>query len=98
MKALNVSIRRSLITAVLAALAVTALACGSSNNNTTNPDAGGGGQDAAMGCQSTMPNCNSCVTMAQDPLNACTGAVTNCQPFDDTRVPKGPDGKVPQVP
>jgi hypothetical protein len=100
MKAHNVMWKR-LLASMLAALALSALsACGSSNNN--NADAGVGidgssGNDAG-GCQSTMANCNSCVTPAQDPLNACTSAVTNCLPFDETRVPKGADGKVPMVP
>jgi hypothetical protein len=97
MYALKLFIQRTLMLAVMAAVTMTA-ACSSSGSNVGNPDAGGTGADASGGCQSTMPHCDTCMTMAQNPLNACSSAVDNCLPFDETRVPKGPDGKVPQVP
>jgi hypothetical protein len=68
----------------------------------TGNDAGGGTDanstpDANNGCQSDASNCNSCVTPAMDPLNACSSQTGNCIPFDDTRVPKDSSGNVPKV-
>jgi len=63
---------------------------GNDGGGIATPDSGiDGGSDA--GCTSSMAHCNSCTTPATDPLNACSGAVTNCIPFDNTRVPGWPD-------
>ncbi len=40
-------------------------------------------------CTSDASTCNSCFTIQQDPLNACSPATVNCIPFDNTRVPAG---------
>ena len=64
----------------------------------SNPDMGtthmDGGSDSNIpdtgSCMSDAANCNSCVTPAQDPYNACSSATTNCVPFDPSRVPQHP--------
>lgn len=38
-------------------------------------------------CTSDSGNCNSCYTVAQDPVNGCSSAAANCIKFDDKRVP-----------
>ncbi|MDB4997754.1 MAG: hypothetical protein JWM74_5186 [Myxococcaceae bacterium] len=59
-----------------------------------------GAVDAAIdsACQPTGPKCNSCVADDQDPYNACSSAITDCVPFDNARIPQGPNGGIPQVP
>ena len=53
-------------------------------------DTGGGSDssnDVNTNCMSDAANCNSCVTPAQDPYNACSSATANCIKFDNSRVP-----------
>jgi hypothetical protein len=38
-------------------------------------------------CVSEASTCNSCYTVVQDPLGACSPYSVNCIPFDNTRVP-----------
>jgi hypothetical protein len=40
-------------------------------------------------CKSDASTCNSCFTVQQNPLNACSPATVACIPFDNTRVPAG---------
>jgi hypothetical protein len=40
-------------------------------------------------CKSDASTCNSCFTVQQNPLNACSPATVDCIPFDNTRVPAG---------
>jgi hypothetical protein len=68
-------------------------------------DAGGGTSGSSgtgpadSGCASDASTCNSCVAPETDPYNACSSAVGGCIPFDNAaRVPKDPNGGVPQVP
>ena len=57
------------------------------------------GSDAGNdGCVSDQARCNSCAAASVDPYNACSGAVSNCVPFDPKRIPQGPGGGLPQVP
>lgn len=53
----------------------------------------------ASTCASDAATCNSCITPESDPYNACSSAAGGCVPFDnEARVPKGPNGGLPQVP
>ena len=49
-------------------------------------------------CTSDAATCNSCATPAEDPYNACSESAGNCVPFDNERVPRDPNGALPQVP
>jgi hypothetical protein len=69
-----------------------------STSDATATDAGATEAAVDSACQPTSPKCNSCVTDDQDPYNACSSAVTDCVPFDNGRIPQGPNGGIPQVP
>jgi hypothetical protein len=69
---------------------------GDSTASSSGGDSGGSsGQDAPSpidtgSCTSDASTCNSCLTAAQDPLNACAPETVNCQPFSASRVPTHP--------
>jgi hypothetical protein len=72
---------------------------GGSSGSSGAGDDGGGSSGAGEGgssggeagnCMSDATTCSSCTTPATDPYNACSSFVTNCVPFDDTKVPTHP--------
>jgi hypothetical protein len=82
------------------ALALAALyACSSDENPTPTVTPAPDGQAPTVDASAcTTGNCNSCTTPAEDPYNACSAATGGCVPFDNARVPRGPNGEIPKVP
>jgi hypothetical protein len=62
----------------------------SSGGGAGSSSSSGGGSTDDAACGSDAATCNSCTTSDTDPYNACSSFVTNCIPFDDTRVPAHP--------